>query len=192
MAHGLLGSVEDVGKEEFSKVLVDLESRLARSTKELVDAEFRSVLQVSVVRELLAGERTMAELVEAIYGLAPGHDGYHTHYTRVRREIQRLASRGFVSRRLFGRNRPYRLTQLAVAKITHMASVRPSWAMKVLPGRDLVLFVVALAMAGVCALAGTGTIIELHGYPFLLLLVLSAFCGGMAFVRFAEILRRVT
>ncbi len=177
-------------KEELSKALVELESRISRSTKALMEGEFKDLVQVGIVRELLSGSRTSSELVETIYGVRRGDEGFQSHYTRIRREIADLESKGFVSRRLFGRNRPYRLTQLAVARLTRMANVNTTWGAVLIPRRDLLIYSVAMLLVGFCSLVSVG-IVYIPSVPWFLLLLSSAFLTGVAFTRFIETLARV-
>ena len=80
--------------------------------KTLMEGDLRDLVQVGIVRKLLPGSRISSELVEAVYDVRRGDEGFQTYYTKIRRAIADLESRGFVSRRLFGRDRPFRLTQL--------------------------------------------------------------------------------
>ncbi len=179
-----------VDREELEKALLDLESKIGQSTRELMRAELDNEIQASIVRELLYGERTLTELVEAIYSLSQGDEGYRTSYTRIRRDARDLEARGFVSRRLFGRDKPYHLTQLAVVKLTRIANTRSSWSSELVPKEDVVLYTAALCLLASYLVISRGAAV---GSELVLLLFfsLSLFCGGMAFLRFLETLRRV-
>ena len=59
-------------------------------------------------------------MVELIYGFTRDEEGYKSSYGRVRREIEHLESKGLVSRKLFGKEKPYRLTQLAIINLARI------------------------------------------------------------------------
>ncbi len=183
--------VDPEKREELSKALADLESQISRSMKTLMEGELRDLAQVTIVRELLSGSRTSSELVEVVYGVRRGDEGFQSYYTKIRREIADLESRGFVSRRLLGRHRPYRLTQLAVARLTSMANLQPTWSTSLVPLLDRVVYLAALGLATVCALASTKALDIPRGPYFLLLLSAALLTTGVAFTRFVETLRRV-
>ncbi len=154
--------------------------------EDLAKAEMSNIRQVQIVRELLGGRRTVTELVESLYGLSQDDPGFSTHYSQVQKELRELGSKGFVSRRPFGRNKPYRLTQLAVAKLTMIDGVRRGYASRVVPGIDLVLYVVVLIVGS----AGAWLAVRWET-PFLVMAFAFVFLGGMAFCRFVEALWRV-
>jgi len=157
--------------------------------KELAKSEL-NLLQIEIVEELLSGRRTIAELVEAIYSLRRGEAGYGTQYSRVRREILRMESEGLVvSKGLFGRQRPYALTQLAVAKLTSIQGVETGLCLSVFPRIDLAVYGVVLALgAAAVVLAGKETAPVLS----MLATLLFVFTAGIAVTRFIQTLRRVT
>ncbi len=181
----------DASNEDLSKALSDLESRMNRSTRQLMRAQLSSMCQVSIVKELLSGERTLAELVQGVYGLTSTDEGYLTCYTRVRREVGDLESKGFVSRRMLGKNRPYRLTQLAVAKLTKMATVHSSWTSRLIPPADVILYTVTALLITLCALSSGGLVVLPLRSSFLVLFSVSLILGGMSLLRFMETVLRV-
>ena len=63
-----------------------------------------------------------------------------------RRTISDLESRGFVSRSLFGKEKPYQLTQFAIARITKITGVSESWEPRLIPKVDLILYMGALSL----------------------------------------------
>lgn len=175
-----------VDREEISDSLSELQRNMRRATEELAKAEMSNIRQVQIVRELLNGRRTVTELVESLYGLSQDEPGFSTHYSQVQKELRELGSKGFVSRRPFGRNKPYRLTQLAVARLTMMDGVKKGYASRVIPGIDLVLY------AGVLVVGSAGAWIAVNWEtPFLIMAFTFVFLGGVAFCRFAEAMRRV-
>jgi len=175
-------------QEKLSRSISQLRLRLNRSMTELAKSQL-SMLQVSIVQELLSGRRTVAELVEAIYTVRQGDAGYGTLYSRVRREIRQMESEGLVARRLFGRDKPYTLTQLAVARLTMIEGVKPDSTRRVITRTDLIVYITVLAL-GVTLGEMTMTKIA-NPMVFLLLAFVFVFTGGISFCRFLQILRRV-
>lgn len=60
---------------------------------------------------LLGGGRSVSDLVYSIYGKRYGDAGYRKLYMRVSRRLASLEREGLVSRALFGKERPYRVTR---------------------------------------------------------------------------------
>ena len=115
-----------VSSEDLTRTLTELRNRLTRDMEILAKTQM-SMLQAAITQELLSGRRTVAELTEAILLTKPGDAEYHTQYSRIRREIRQMESRGFVvSRKPFGRDKPFMLTQLAIARLTRIEGVRSS------------------------------------------------------------------
>jgi hypothetical protein len=183
--------VGDVEHDEVYEELASLESSLNRSVERLMTTELRDTTQVGIIRELLHGERTISEIVMALYSAGPGNEGYMTYYTRIRRGLSDLESRGYVSRRLFGSKKPYRLTQLAIAKLTRIRGARTNFGMDLLPRKDLSLYTIAATMLVLLILSGRGLIGMPSPTTFLALVAVSFLLCGMALVRFVELLDKV-
>lgn len=176
------------GNESANRSLSNLRSRLDRSIRELAKSEF-TLVQVEILEELMSGRRTVEELVEAIYSVRRGETGHSTHYSRIRREVRQLESRGFVCRkRLLGRDKPYGLTTLAVARLTNIEDVQSWGPLRVVPAIDWGVYAAVLAM-GIAGLAIHGT--EVAPSIFTALVLSFVFGSGIAFTRFAQTLRRV-
>jgi hypothetical protein len=176
------------GNERANRSLSGLRSRLDRSIRELAKSEF-TLVQVEILEELMSGRRTVEELVEAIYSVRRGETGHSTQYSRIRREVRQLESRGFVSRkRLLGRNKPYGLTTLAVAKLANIEDVQSWGPLRVVPAIDWGVYAGVLAM-GIFGLAIHGTAVA-HS-TFTAVVLSFAFGSGIAFTRFVQTLRRV-
>jgi hypothetical protein len=171
------------------EALSRLRSRLRQEMDRLARSEL-NMLQAAIVEELLSGQRTVAELVATVYSVDTNQDGYITYYSRIRREIRLMESKGLVvSRKAFGRDKPYSLTQLAIARLTRMEGVRPaSW--KAVPRKDLVLYAAVLGAGSI--LAWMATVGVEHPVRFLALAFAFVFAGGIAFCRFIESIGRVT
>jgi len=181
----------DKDKDELSKALADLQSQMSGTLKTLIEGELKDITQVSIVRELLDGRRTSSELVEAVYGVRRGDLGFDSCYTRVRRAVADLESRGFVSRRLFGRDKPYYLTQLAIVRLTRMAKVAPRGRYALLPRVDIGVYLSAVALAGVCAMASSGFLSLPEGPWFLIIFSAALLLSGTALTRLVETLKQV-
>jgi hypothetical protein len=77
---------------------------------------------VEIVRELMDGKRTLSEMNMRIYGVRYGDSSYEAYYSRLRRAVAGLEKTGIVSRSgLFGRGKPYHLTQFGVASLANIA-----------------------------------------------------------------------
>jgi hypothetical protein len=79
------------------------------------------LLEVEILSRLLQGPRTRNELVEEIYEVRRGEDGYNSCYAKVRRAIKVLLSRGYVATKILGKEKPYRITRYAVETLGSIA-----------------------------------------------------------------------
>lgn len=157
--------------------------------EELAKRELTNVVQVQIVEELIGGKRTVAELVTSLYGLKMGDPGYKTHYSQIHKELRQMGAKGLVSRKLLGRDKPYRLTQMAVARLTMIGSVKPSLETRALPRLDMLIYGLGLSLGVVGAWLATS---RTASKPLIMALSLVlVFVGGVAFTRFIETLRRV-
>jgi hypothetical protein len=153
---------------------------------ELDVAVLSNVTQVRIVQELLKGRRTVARLVEEFYGLRKGDPEFSTHYSRVRKELEDLESRAMVSRRMFGRDKPYSLTQIGMERLTRL---RGSPSPRILALPDALTYAAALILGAICAaviMTGVNA-----GTPITLLAFVFVFVGGSAFSRLSRALGRV-
>jgi hypothetical protein len=181
----------DNDRDGLSKALADLQSQMSGTLKILIEGELKDLTQVSIVRELLGGRRTSSELVEAVYGVRRGELGFDSCYTRIRRAVADLESKGFVSRRLFGRDKPYYLTQLAVVRLTRIAKAAPRGRYALLPRIDIVIYTAAVALASICAVASAEVFSLPEGPWFLIIYSVALLLSGVALTRFLETLKVV-
>ncbi len=145
-------------------------------------------LQVGVIKGLVDGPRSVAELVEEIYGVVKGEPSYMTSYTRTRRALAKLSARGMVSRKVFGSTKPYRLTRHARESLASYAtgSDPPS----LFPRIDRVVHASAITVAIALTLSLSGRIQV--GQPLLSVLQsMFFFTLGLSTARVAQGLRRV-
>ncbi len=164
------------------------EEALRRAAIRLLAEESGEPLQVSVIQSLVSGARSIAELVEEIYGVVKGQEGYMTSYTRIRRVLAKLSARGLVSRKMFGSAKPYRLTRHARDSLaSHATGGSP---VSLFPAIDKVLHTSATTIALILALSLSGRI-QL-GQPFLSMLQsVFFFTLGLSTARIAQGLRQV-
>jgi hypothetical protein len=128
---------EDVDKFRES-VLADI-SKLRRLELSMLEAE--------VMRSLMGGKKTGVELVDYIFGLGRGDDGFNAARLRVRRATRGLERRGFIATRIFGRDRPYHITRHGIAVLVSIApETEKPRIMK--PGEIAILTITALLGVG--------------------------------------------
>lgn len=80
--------------------------------------EKRGLSQTRILVHLLARDMSVGDLVAAIYDKGPEDVDYRRLYMRVSRRLESLRERGLVTRALFGRERPYRITRLGRGALT--------------------------------------------------------------------------
>ena len=156
-------------------VLRGMESR--EVLRHLVDRihllDLKSGVQTAVLKELVQGRRTTRELVNLIYGEDRGAATYESNYTRVRRALKSLESRGYVSSSLFGREKTYRLTRHGERTLMNVTAGRepPSLLGKM----EIFLLVVTcfVGVFGIFSLEFTGSIPSLVSVAFFILLGMS-------------------
>ncbi len=167
---------------EREKELVD---ELVSSTRKMRSLDLEP-LQIEIIRELVDGKRTLAELAETFYGVRRSNGSFTAHYSKLRRAMADLEKTGFaVSVGLFGRGKPYRLTHYGVARI---ASISPGVKRPdLLSHIDMLFYALAPVTASLCLfLSATG------GPPFLASLASFFFTLGITVTRSIQILRKVT
>ena len=129
--------------ESSEQAVRDLREKLLSDVKKLRTLKI-SIIEAEVLHTLLGGKRTCAELVDHIYGLKRGDPGFNASRVRVGRALRRLEKRGYISTRVFGRDKPYGFTSYGVAVLT---SVIPEMGTPRLIGVfDLLIF----AVTGIC------------------------------------------
>jgi len=175
--------------DELSESLRRLQADLRRSMEELAKRELTSVLQVEIAQKLIGGRRTVAELVTLLYALKVGDPGYKTHYSQVHKELRQMGAKGLVSRWPLGRDKPYRLTQMAIARLTMIGGVKPSFEARALPRTDMLIYGTGLGLGVMGAWLATRPVASKS--LILVLCLALVFVGGAAFARFVETLRRV-
>lgn len=102
--------------EHASRVRALLSQVLANA-RDMKRMRITSVVDIEILTCLVEGRRTVGELAEQIYGARRTDPGYHTYYMKVRRAVKDLQRRGYVATRLFGKEKPYKLTPFVVARM---------------------------------------------------------------------------
>jgi hypothetical protein len=139
---------------EGSDSIDGLRVRVQEGVSKLRGLELGDELSIEILTQLVDGRKNKSEMVELIYGLRRGNEGFSSCFSRISREIRKLESRGLVSRKVFGRDRPYRLTELAVTNLARIGGEEKQ--IPPLPRSDLVIHLVTIALAVPVALQGTG------------------------------------
>lgn len=99
---------------------VDDSLRLLRSVGSLRHLEL-NMLEVEILSRLIEGRRTRNELVEEIFDVRKGGPDYVASYTKVRRGLEDLESRGYVTTPLFAKERPYRITSYGMQRVVSVS-----------------------------------------------------------------------
>jgi hypothetical protein len=122
-----------------------LGQRVRKGVSRLRGTDVGDDLQVEILSQLVEGRKTMAELVERIYGLQRDDQGFSSSYTKVRRATKRLESKGLLATKLFGKEKPYRLTDLAIINLARIGGEKEQIAL--VSRSDLALYIATAALA---------------------------------------------
>jgi len=167
----------------------DLRIKVKEGVSKLRGLEVGNELSVEILSRLAEGRRTASELVEEIYQVRSSDEGFYSSYARVRREIRRLESKGLVSTNVLGRNRPYRLTDLAVINLARIGG--ESKQMPVLPPIDILIYLATAASLIPLLFGSMGRFIDPSEMVTLGLFGLFCLLLGASLTRFFQTLRRV-
>ena len=80
-----------------------------------------SLLEVEILSRLMEGRRTRNELVEEIFQQQKGGPDYVASYTKIRRGLEDLEGKGFVTTPVFGKEKPYRITSYGMQKVVSVS-----------------------------------------------------------------------
>ncbi len=145
-------------------------------------------LHVEILSSLIEGRRTASELTEKIYGVTRENPDYRAYYMKVFRAGRTLQRNGYVSTRLFGRDKPYKLTPFATARMMEIEEGTRG----VLSRSDVAayLLTVGVGIVNVALAASTsewlGDAVTISAYSFLL------FLSGYCFSRLTIAIRKVS
>lgn len=168
--------------------LSDLRRKVAEGISRLRGLDIGDELGVEILSRLVHGRRTVSEIVEQAYGLRSTDEGFYASYRRVSREIRRLESKGLVSRRLFGRDKPYRLTELAIINLAKIGGEAKQ--IRALAPSDVAIYLATLGVSLPVAFIAVDWI--KFSEP-IIVGMFGCFCFllGLSFGRFIQNLRRV-
>ena len=157
----------------------EFQTQLSRTVRKLAHLSL-SPVQTEVLKELMNGNRTMAELTLVIFNSRYTDERFEAYHSRTKRAVKSLEKQGLVAkRRLLGRDKPYGLTHHGMARIVSIIPDLKEPA--VIQRLDLVLFP-ATCLIGIAALY---TLDRVTTNVFSLLL-------GITLVRAIGILRRIS
>ncbi len=171
-----LGAGEANGSDHLRRRVV--------STIDRVRSLGLTILQVEAVNILIDGGRTATELTDQILGCEPGDSDFEAGYARMRRALKDLESKGYVSTGLFGRGRPYRLTEHGIRVLTSL--VPTGEGSGILKRIDVSVFVITVA-------SGLGLFLVRAAADWLVFAVFGFFffMVGFSFSRYCGVLKRV-
>ena len=171
-----------------SENIDDLNKRVKEGISNLRGLEIGDELGVEILSQLVEGRKSTSEIVELVYGLKHNDDGYKSSHARIGREIRKLESKGLVSRSLFGKEKPYRLTELAVINLARIGGKERQLA--VIPRIDIAVYSLT---AGLSLLEGSQAagLLQLSETQTIALLVVLSFFLGISTVELLRTLRRV-
>ncbi len=166
---------------------ISIKDRLLHNLKYQKALGLSTVLETEVVIHLLEGKKSVGQLVRLVYGTEKDDPEFEKNYMRVSRALQPLESKGYVSRRLFGSSKPYRITHYALDKIANIeTSSSPSLA-----GRwDVATFLGLVAVASGTYLTGSG-FIPVSRLWFMFIYTVLVFLFGVCTVRLVQMVKRV-
>ena len=176
---------EDPGLDSH---LVAARRTLIESAKKMAQAEVESVVQSEVLTKLIDGNRTLAELVEEIYGIDRENPEYQRYYARVRRAVKNLSSKGLVSEGILRKDTPYRLTRYGAAKLTRIG--QPAGEYDLVSRTDIAMFSASIFLLFLIAISRTGLVAI---GPDSLKVIFTVFfvLGGASMLRLLQIIRNV-
>jgi len=149
-----------------------------------------TMLEADIMDRLIEGRRTAVELVVEIYGLSREDPAYRAACIRVRRALRGLEHRGMVSTKLFGRDKPYRLTRHGVALLASISEETDGPTL--LPPWSRALFGSTLFIGILMLLASRGFLGELGGWAIYLLVATFFWLFGFSLGVVVLIGRRVS
>ena len=166
----------------------DFGQRVVNGVSRLRGLDIGDELEVEILGQLVRSRRTVAEMVEGIYGLGSADEGFNSCYTRVRRGVKRLESKGFISTNIFGWNKPYRLTDLAMVNLARIGGDVKQ--LDVVSRYDLAAFLATAALMVPVSVLGAEWF-QLSDLGVVVLFAAFFFLLGACFVRFLQTFRRV-
>ena len=171
-----------------SESVDDLYRRVQKGVSRLKGLEIEDVVSVEILVQLLECKMTVSEIVERIYGVTSSDEGFKSSYGKVWRQIRQLESKGLVSRKVFGRDKPYRLTDLAVTNLARIGGEEKQ--LSLIPKTDLSAYLATVALAVLVALQAVGWL-QLGEITTIVLFPSFCFILGISFYGALRMIRRV-
>jgi hypothetical protein len=165
----------------------DLREKILQDLRYLKTLDVTTTLQAEIIAHLLYGRRTPRELVELIFEIENDCGSFHQYYMRISRALQSLESHGFVSRRLFGSEKPYRLTRYALSRLASLDRDRGRGPVS----RWDASIIATTVGVGIATIAADQGLVPLARLEFMVLYTLFILLSGMSLLRFIEMVRRV-
>lgn len=165
-----------------------LESDVRKGVSRIRGLELGDEVAVEVLTQLVEGRKTMSEIVEGVYGLTRSDEGFSSSFTKVRRATKRLESSGLVSTGLFGRDKPYRLTDLAMINLARIGGGRGQ--VRILPRIDILTYAATAALSLPVAFLGLGWV-ELLDSGVIVVFGCFFYLLGASTVRVVQAFRKV-
>jgi len=184
-----MSEVGEGDPDDLTEIRKVAKERVLRAIGDLRQLDVQDLTQARIIGSLLAGQRTVSELVEEIYGYKRGDEGYMGAYSKTRRAVMVLSSHGYVSTRLFGKDKPYRLTRYAVSNLADIRvnGDRP----RIMPRIDMVIHSITIFLGVVAFLFALDTISLGSSLPFAVFYaVFFLFLGG-SIIRLLESVAKV-
>ena len=102
--------------------------------------QISTLLETEILSSLVGKERMVSELTEEIYGVTRQSPSYHTYYMKVSRAVRALQRNGYVTTKVWGRDKPFKLTAFAASKIMDVDGK----VQRVVPLCDALVYVAAV------------------------------------------------
>ena len=166
----------------------DLQRRVHGGISRLKGLEIGDELEIEILAQLVNTRRTITEIVEGVYGLRSTDEGFSSSYTRVRRGTRRLESRGLITTRIFGRDKPYKLTDLAIINLARIGG--EARQIPTLPRIDIATYLATTGLSVPVIVLGAKWF-QISDIGVVALFAAFFFLLGASFVRFLQTLRRV-
>jgi hypothetical protein len=174
--------------DHFSELKDLTRKKVFRAVEDLKQLDVSDLLQAEIIGKLLTGRRTVAELVEEIYGQRKGGTGFMSAYSKTRRSIRELESKGYVTTTIFGKNKPYRLTKYAISRLSDFET--PAHKASLVPRKDLFLYILTSVLAAL-ALAVVYENIGLEGLSLASFYAIFFILVGISITRLLETITKV-
>jgi len=176
-------------EDHFASLRQETRKKVFRAIEDLKQLGISDLLQAEIIGRLITGRRTVAELVEEIYCLRKNDKDFMSTYSRTRRSIRELESRGFVTTRLLGKDKPYRLTQYAITRLADFET--PAGKAYLMPRRDILIHIATATLACLCLLVVLDYL-SVEGWPLASIYSVFFVLVGISITRLSETIAKVT